>query len=107
MESPVLNHLITGFPISGTNEVERVRYVDQEPERVYINKDQYFDGIDPELWKFQIGGYQVLHKWLNDRKGRNLSSDDLFHYQRIVIALKETIRLMKEIDSLIPKFPIE
>ena len=107
MESPVLNHLITGFPISGASEVEKVRYVEQKPGRVYINKDQYFDGIDPELWKFQIGGYQVLHKWLNDRKGRNLSSDDLFHYQRIVIALKETIRLMKEIDSLIPKFPIE
>jgi type I restriction-modification system DNA methylase subunit len=107
MESPALNHLITGFPISGASEVEKVRYVDQEPGRVYINKDQYFDGIDPELWKFQIGGYQVLHKWLNDRKGRNLSFDDLFHYQRIVIALKETIRIMKEIDSLIPKFPIE
>lgn len=107
MESPVLNHLITGFPISGTSEVEKVRYVEQKPGRVYINKNQYFDGIDPVLWKFQIGGYQVLHKWLNDRKGRNLSFDDLFHYQRIVIALKETIRLMKEIDSLIPKFPIE
>jgi hypothetical protein len=65
------------------------------------------DRVDPELWTFQMGGYQVLYKWLNYRKGCNLLYDDLFHYQRIVIALKETIRLMKEIDDLIPKWPIE
>ncbi|MEA3351282.1 MAG: type ISP restriction/modification enzyme, partial [Chloroflexota bacterium] len=35
-----------------------------ERGRVYINKEQYFEGITPEVWEFQIGGYQVLHKWL-------------------------------------------
>jgi hypothetical protein len=49
----------------------------------------------------------VLHKWLKDRKGRKLSFDDLFHYQKIVVALKETMRLMGEIDVLIPAWPIE
>ena len=53
------------------------------------------------------GGYQVLHKWLKDRKGRKLTFDDLFHYQKIVVALKETMRLMDEIDGLIPAWPIE
>jgi len=53
------------------------------------------------------GRYQVLRKWLKDRKGRKLSFDDLFHYQKIVVALKETIRLMEEIDGLIPSWPIE
>jgi len=75
--------------------------------RVYINKTQYFEGIEPEVWEFQIGGYQVLHKWLKDRKGRKLIFDDFFHYQKIIVALKETMRLMGEIDELIPAWPIE
>jgi len=123
MESPVLNQLITGFPVSGSNEVGRVRYTEPRPKeetsevsedlggrapgRVYINKTQYFEGVEPAVWAFQIGGYQVLHKWLKDRRGRKLSFDDLFHYQKIVVALKETTRLMEEIDALIPAWPIE
>lgn len=54
-----------------------------------------------------IGGYQVCQKWLKDRKGRTLSDGDIQHYQRIVVALKETIRLMAEIDAAIPSWPIE
>jgi hypothetical protein len=53
------------------------------------------------VWSFQFGGYQVCEKWLKDRKGRTLSKDDIAHYQQIVVALAETIRLMKEIDELI------
>ena len=48
------------------------------------------------VWNFHIGGYQVCEKWLKDRKGRTLSKDDIAHYQKIVVALAETIRLMKE-----------
>ena len=115
MESPALNELITSFPVVGSNEVVKVRYAEPHqdeagkeiPGRAYINKTQYFEGIEPEVWEVQIGGYQVLHKWLKDRKGRELSFDDLFHYQKIVVALKETIRLMAEIDDLIPEWPIE
>ena len=74
---------------------------------VYINKTQYFEGVEPELWEFHIGGYQVLEKWLKDRKGRTLSCDDVTHYGKIVVALKETIRLMEEIDEIIPSWAIE
>ena len=55
------------------------------------------------VWNFHIGGYQVCHKWLKDRKGRTLSQDDIAHYQKIVVALSETIRVMKEIDETIEK----
>ena len=58
------------------------------------------------VWEFHIGGYQVCEKWLKDRKGRKLSYDDIQHYQKIVVALNETIRLMAEIDKLIPSWPI-
>ncbi len=106
MESPVLNHIITKYPVSGSNVVEKVTY-NGTAKRVYINKEQYFEGVPPEVWNFHIGGYQVCQKWLKDRKGRTLSYDELTHYQKVVVALKETIQLMEEIDQLIPSWPIE
>ena len=69
--------------------------------RVYINATQYFEGVPPEVWEFHVGGYQVCEKWLKDRRGRALSYDDQVHYQRIVAALAETIRLMAAIDETI------
>jgi hypothetical protein len=54
----------------------------------------------------QIGGYQPLEKWLKDRKGRTLGYDDILHYMRVVVALRETRRLMGEIDGLIPGWPL-
>jgi len=106
MESPVLNNLITGYPIAGSTSVERVSY-DDNKQHVYINKAQYFEGVPTEVWAFHIGGYQVCQKWLKDRKGRTLTYDERIHYQRIIVALKETIRLMAEIDDLIPGWPVE
>jgi len=106
MESPVLNSLITRYPVAGSSEVEKVSY-DDNKQRVYINKTQYFEGVAPEVWEFHIGGYQVCQKWLKDRKGRTLTYDELTHYQKVIVALKETIRLMAEIDELIPGWPTE
>jgi predicted helicase len=97
---------ITTYPIAGDNGVEKVRYTapgegGSEQGRVWINREQYFEGVPPEVWNFHVGGYQVCQKWLKDRKGRKLTYDDLTHYQHIVSALNETIRLMSEIDSVI------
>jgi hypothetical protein len=70
---------------------------------VWLDKAQAtgFRGVPEPVWNFHIGGYQVCEKWLKDRKGRALSADDLAHYQKIVVALSETIRLMSEIDVVI------
>ncbi|MGA2588250.1 MAG: type ISP restriction/modification enzyme [Candidatus Aminicenantales bacterium] len=106
LESPKVNDFITGFPIKGDNVVEKVQYADKD-KRVWINKTQYFSGVPKAVWEFHIGGYQVCEKWLKDRKGRKLSYDDIQHYQKIVIALNETIRLMAKIDALIPSWPID
>jgi len=105
MESLALNKPITKYPVTGSNEVDKVVY-DEKTQRVYINKTQYFEGVPPEVWNFHIGGYQVCHKWLKDRKGRTLTYDDLTHYQKVIVALKETIRLMEEIDGLISGWPV-
>ena len=65
------------------------------------------NSIPEEVWNFYVGGYQVCHKWLKDRKKRTLSDEDVNHYHRIVVALQETIKLMALIDEAIPSFPIE
>ena len=81
-----------------------------------LTHSSYFDGVPEDVWNFHIGGYQVLYKWLYDRRetrtepGRVLTQQDIAHYQRIVAALKETIRLMNEIDAVIDDhggWPIE
>ncbi len=79
----------------------------EQDQRVYINSEQYFQGVPPEVWEFRVGGYQVCEKWLKDRKGRQLSYDDQNHYQRVVVALKGTIQRMEDIDRIIPLWPIQ
>ena len=97
LESPVVNKFITTFPITGTNEVGKVSY---EDSKVWINSEQYFDKVPQVAWEFYIGGYQPAQKWLKDRKGRVLSFDDIVHYQKIIVALTETDKLMKEINKV-------
>jgi len=96
---------LPSFPERGNNVVEKIEYrvTPDEPERgrVCINAAQYFDGVPPRVWEFHVGGYQVCHKWLKDRKGRTLSYEDINHYRRVAAALAETITLMEQIDAAI------
>jgi predicted helicase len=103
LKASTLDDFITSFPVAGSNAVDKVRY---EKRKVWINDEQYFGGVPEAVWEFQVGGYQVCDKWLKDRKGRALSSDDIAHYQRIVVALKDTLHLMAEIDKAIPSWPL-
>lgn len=107
MEAPVIEQQRTQikYDVVGSDVVDKVTY-NETSGRVYINKEQCFEGVPPEVWNFHIGGYQVCQKWLKDRKGRKLSYAELTHYQKVIVALKETIRLMAEIDELIPGWPV-
>jgi hypothetical protein len=112
LESPQLARLITRYPVAGDNFVEKglpkfAAYEEGKPGYVYINKTQYFEGAPKAALAFHMGGYQVCEKWLKDRRGRQLSFDDLMHYQKVVVALQETRRLMEEIDRAIPGWPLE
>lgn len=97
LESAVVENYITQYPIDGNNMVGKVKYQDG---KVYINESQYFDNVPLIAWEFYIGGYQPAQKWLKDRKDRTLDFDDILHYQKIIVALSETARLMKEIDRI-------
>ena len=97
LESPTVEKYITQYPENGSNVVVKPKY---ENGKVYINDTQYFDNVPQTAWNFYIGGYQPAQKWLKDRKDRKLEFDDILHYQKIIVALTETDRLMKEIDKI-------
>lgn len=100
LKSKELDKTISKFPVDGSNDVEKPKY---ENEKVWINKEQYFDGIKEEVWQYQIGGYQVCEKWLKDRKERTLTLDEIKTYCKIVTSLSKTIELQKEIDKYYQK----
>ncbi len=101
------------YPSGGDNTVSRTGKkayappTNEHPGRVYINDEQYFEGVTPEVWAFHVGGYQVCEKWLKDRTGRSLSFEDIETYRQITEALARTIDLMAEIDAAIPNWPIQ
>ena len=97
LESPKVEQYVTQYPIDGDNVVGKSKYKDG---KVFINDTQYFDNVPQVAWEFYIGGYQPAQKWLKDRKERKLEFDDILHYQKIIVALTETDRLMKEIDKI-------
>ncbi|RJP56799.1 MAG: DNA methyltransferase [Ignavibacteriales bacterium] len=107
LKSKKLNKPIAKFDVDGSNEVEKVTYekVGTTHElslkgRVFINKEQYFEPVTEEVWNYHIGGYQVCHKWLKDRKGRTLTLEERETYCKIVTALYHTIEIQKQIDEL-------
>ena len=113
MESPKLDNFITTYIGPKNPDVGRVGWSDDIVllDATVTKKGPSsksgtigFHGVREEVWNFHIGGYQVCHKWLKDRKGRTLSNEDIAHYQKVVVALAETIRLMREIDEVIEQY---
>lgn len=108
MKSPKLNNLITQFTENGGSQIVDAGHPKYTKSAVVINKKgDKFMGVPEEVWNFYVGGYQVCQKWLKDRKGRTLTDDDIQHYQRVVVALQETMKLMQLIDDAIPEWPIQ
>jgi predicted helicase len=105
LESDVVEKFITSYPVEGKNEVEqRPNFaLDKKTQlgKVYINETQYFDAVPATAWEFYIGGYQPAQKWLKDRRGRQLTFEEINHYQKIIVALSETDKLMRKIDKIL------
>jgi predicted helicase len=98
-QSPELDSPVAKFQGTGDKRVDKIKYA-EEGKSVYINKDQYFEGIPENIWQYRIGGYQVCDKWLKDRKGKVLSLDDIKHYCKVATAIKHTINIQKSIDEI-------
>ena len=102
LENKTLDTPITGYPQPGDNIVTKPKYEITTPKTrlgtLHINPTQHFTNVPETAWNFHIGGYQPAQKWLKDRKGKTLTHTDIMHYQKIIVALFETNRLMEEID---------
>jgi len=99
MKSTSLKRPVAKFEGKGDNLVDKVSY-DQKNKTVFVNPNQYFRPISQDLWQYQIGGYQVMAKWLKGRTGRRLSLEEMKHYCRIATAVKHTIAIQKKIDGI-------
>ena len=108
LEDPAVEQFITKFPAPGDNTVSR-KMTAKSPGfestgkglgKVWINDDQFFADVPEVAWNFTIGGYQPAQKWLKDRVGRQLTFDDIRHYQRMIVALTETGKCMEEVDKV-------
>lgn len=85
-------------------KVEKLSY-DPKTTSIRLNKDAAcgFGKVTEDMWSFRIGGYQVCEKWLRDRKGSALGSQDIEHYERILAAIEQTLLDMAEVDQIIEK----
>src|ERR1035437_3728597 len=97
LESPNLEKVNITFPKLGSDKVEDIKYLNG---KVIINEKQYFGNVPAPVWNFYIGGYQPAQKWLKERRGRILTNNEIEQYQKIIVALTETDRIMKEINKL-------
>lgn len=108
LESAKVDDFITSYLGDGDNVITRkltktnIGYeaISDTLGKVWINDTQYFNNVPLVAWEFFIGGYQPAQKWLKDRKDRTLDFEDIFHYQKIIVALTETHRIMQEIDTI-------
>lgn len=99
LKSPRLSPPLARYQGGGSNDmVESIMY-DEHNGTVQINPDKHFEGITPELWNYHIGGYQVLHKYLKDRKGKSIA--DPIHFCRMVTVLAISIDFQARIDRII------
>lgn len=96
LKSDSLKHPEHNYYGKGDNTIEKAEW---KSGKLYINKSYYFDNVAKEVYEFYIGGYQVLDKWLKDRKSRQLGLNDVSLFNNIINAISFTIEQMKMVDK--------
>ncbi len=97
------------FPVAHADLfVSKVKYIsnDDKDGKVWINDTTYFDRIPHAIWNYQIGGNQVLEKWLKERKKHKytLTGADVSHFLKVCAVLNETIEIQEKLDGLVGSF---
>ena len=89
--------------INGTGDNFKVEKIEYKNNQVWINSERYYEPVDNSIWDFRVGGYQVLEKWLKERKKNELSltTDDILHFIKCVSIIDITLKTMDEIDELV------
>jgi hypothetical protein len=101
MKSKELDNPVAKYEGDGDNDKIEKAFYDEQKKRIYINESKYFDHVMPEVWAYCIGGYQVLQKYLKDRKGKSM--DDPRHFCRMITALAKTQEIQEQLDEIYPE----
>jgi len=78
-------------------EIGSVKYKDGV---LALNANTKILGIPNEVWEYQIGGYQVLDKWLKSHKGEALTIHTFTHIENIVGLLMETLKVQNDLCKM-------
>ena len=83
--------------MSNDMEIGAVKYKDGA---IQLNQNIKIYGIPEDVWNYQIGGYQVLDKWIKEHKGETLTLSSFTHIEKMIGVIAETLRLEKYLESL-------
>ncbi len=87
-----------GIPMGlGTTEVTKIQF---KENRLYYNETNYFDTVSDEIYNFKIGSYQVIDKYLKERKNRKLENNEILRMEEIINVIDFTIKQMGIIDNI-------
>jgi len=72
---------------------------------LYINDDSYFAHVPEAIWRYQLGGYPVLKKWLgyrqaDRREGNPLSDDERKWFRQVIQRIAALLALGNDLDAL-------
>jgi predicted helicase len=101
MESPKQQNTVICLKGEGNNVVGTIRKTSFKDDRLKINKNQFFEKINEKVYNYYTGGYQLIKKWLKDRKGNELTEQEVINFNKIIISISRSLEIMDEIDKRI------
>ena len=63
------------------------------------NRGSGFAGVSEDVFRFELGGYQICEKWFKDRRGRSLSQTEIGHARIMLASISKIIAIKAEIDQ--------
>jgi predicted helicase len=87
---------------TGLSKNRFIEKITLKDEVLSLNDDIKISGVTKDIFDFEIGSYKVIDKWLKYRKKDNvkLTGDDFLHLNQMIIAIKQTIKIMRDIDKI-------
>lgn len=85
---------------SGDNIIQKCSF-DPKRKMLWFNTDQAIQGVDAEVWDYEIGSYQVLDKWLKDRRGLELKLKEKKELIQIIERISKSLNVIDSINSLV------
>ena len=71
---------------------------------LYLNDEVYFAHVPEAVWRYELGGYPVLKKWLGyrdeKRRGGPLTLDEVAHFRCMTQRLAALLALHERLDRL-------